>query len=268
MTKKSEHGSSQGGDQPPRPDSSSPSWGAHPLFSESHAESIWLAGLAFYQKSQEEGGKAIEKYFKDGQALTEKMQANLQKQISQLYDTGNQVLQNTGIASLPKVGTDISFLPDNLSEKIWQVGILMFQNAQKDGNKVFDEFCKEGKVLAEKMQANVQEQLNSYTDITQQGSKITKNQNMALGEWGALTQIFDHKVASSLQRLAIPTHEVVKTLQSKIDALENKCLELQNHLLKLEHGMEAIKGANVATNSVEAPPAETKPTPTKSSKPK
>jgi len=92
------------------------------------------------------------------------------------------------------------------AQQIWLAGLGAFAKAQEEGSKVFDALVKEGESL--------QSRTRKLSD-----AKISEVAARAAGTWGHLEQVFEERVARTLNSLGVPS-------QKDIDQLAKRVLEL------------------------------------------
>ena len=119
------------------------------------------------------------------------------------------------------------------AQQIWLAGLGAFAKAQPEGNKVFDALVRQGEII-QKTTRKVAE------------DKVTEMAAKATGTWDKLEQVFETRVARSLNSLGVPTKDDVATLSKRV-------AELKAAVDKLN------AGASRAANSKSAKSAAAKP---------
>jgi poly(hydroxyalkanoate) granule-associated protein len=78
------------------------------------------------------------------------------------------------------------------AEQIWLAGLGAFAKAQEEGTKVFDALIREGEAIQKKTRKVTED-------------KVTEMAAKATGTWDKLEQVFENRVARSLNSLGVPT---------------------------------------------------------------
>jgi poly(hydroxyalkanoate) granule-associated protein len=103
------------------------------------------------------------------------------------------------------------------AQQIWLAGLGAFSKAQEEGVKVFDALVKEGKGLEAKTRKLTGERMG---DVTEQMSKAAQNAtSKANAAWDKLEQVFEDRVARSLNRLGVPTNKDIQSLSKQVAEL-------------------------------------------------
>ena len=103
------------------------------------------------------------------------------------------------------------------AQQIWLAGLGAFSKAQEEGVKVFDALVKEGKGLESKTRKMTEERVG---EVTEQMSKAAQNATTkANAAWDKLEQVFEDRVARSLNRLGVPTNKDVHSLTKQVEEL-------------------------------------------------
>src|SRR5690349_10171614 len=126
------------------------------------------------------------------------------------------------------------------AQQIWLAGLGAFSKAQEEGAKVFEALVKEGKGLEAKTRkvtearmSDMSEQMNkAAAGATKVAQTATDKANAA---WDKLEQVFEDRVARSLNRLGVPTRK-------DIDALSQQVAELSSAVTALR-AKQAVKAS-------------------------
>jgi len=107
------------------------------------------------------------------------------------------------------------------AQQIWLAGLGAFAKAQEEGNRVFDALIREGEAI--------QKRTRKITE-----DKVTEMAARATGTWDKLEQVFESRVARSLNSLGVPTKDDVAQLAKRV-------AELKAEVEKLNRGAAAGK---------------------------
>jgi poly(hydroxyalkanoate) granule-associated protein len=103
------------------------------------------------------------------------------------------------------------------AQQIWLAGLGAFSKAQEEGVKVFDALVKEGKGLEAKTRKLTEDRVGEVTDqMNKAAHTATTKANAA---WDKLEQVFEDRVARSLNRLGVPTNKDIKSLSKQVEEL-------------------------------------------------
>ncbi|MEO8136551.1 MAG: phasin family protein [Betaproteobacteria bacterium] len=103
------------------------------------------------------------------------------------------------------------------AQQIWLAGMGAFSKAQEEGAKVFDALVKEGKGLEAKTRKMTE---NRVGEVTEKMSKAAQTATTkANAAWDKLEQVFEDRVARSLNRLGVPTNKDIKALSAQVAEL-------------------------------------------------
>lgn len=103
------------------------------------------------------------------------------------------------------------------AQQIWLAGLGAFSKAQEEGVKVFDALVKEGKGLEAKTRKMTEKGVG---DVTEQMNKAAHTATTkANAAWDKLEQVFEDRVARSLNSLGVPTSKDIQSLQSRVESL-------------------------------------------------
>ena len=93
------------------------------------------------------------------------------------------------------------------AQQIWLAGLGAFAKAQEEGNKVFDALIREGEAIQKKTRKVTED-------------KVTEMAAKATGTWDKLEQVFESRVARSLNSLGVPTKDDVAQLAKRVAELK------------------------------------------------
>jgi poly(hydroxyalkanoate) granule-associated protein len=117
------------------------------------------------------------------------------------------------------------------AQQIWLAGLGAFAKAQEEGNKVFDALIREGEAIQKKTRKVTEDR------VTEMAAKAT-------GTWDKLEQVFENRVARSLNSLGVPT-------KADVEELAKRVAELKAEVEKLNRGApKAAKAKPVAAKPV------------------
>ena len=103
------------------------------------------------------------------------------------------------------------------AQQIWLAGLGAFSKAQEEGVKVFDALVKEGKGLEAKTRKLTEDRVGEVTDqVNKAAQSATTKANAA---WDKLEQVFEDRVARSLNRLGVPTNKDINALSKQVEEL-------------------------------------------------
>jgi poly(hydroxyalkanoate) granule-associated protein len=103
------------------------------------------------------------------------------------------------------------------AQQIWLAGLGAFSKAQEEGVKVFDALVKEGKGLEAKTRKLTGERVGEVTEqMNKAAQTATTKANAA---WDKLEQVFEGRVARSLNRLGVPTNKDIQSLSKQVEEL-------------------------------------------------
>lgn len=92
------------------------------------------------------------------------------------------------------------------AQQIWLAGLGAFAKAQQEGNKVFDALVRQGETIQKKTRKVAEDR------VTEMAAKAT-------GTWDKLEQVFETRVARSLNSLGVPTKADVAALSKRVGEL-------------------------------------------------
>lgn len=99
------------------------------------------------------------------------------------------------------------------ARSIWLAGLGAFAKAQTEGGKLFETLVKEGEAIESRTRKTASKQVD----------EVTKK---AAGAWDKLEQVFEDRVAKSLNRLGVPTHKEVRDLSKQVAELNANVKQL------------------------------------------
>jgi len=103
------------------------------------------------------------------------------------------------------------------AQQIWLAGLGAFSKAQEEGVKVFDALVKEGKGLEAKTRKLTGDRVGEVTEqMNKAAQSATTKANAA---WDKLEQVFEDRVARSLNRLGVPTNKDIRSLSKQVEEL-------------------------------------------------
>jgi len=113
------------------------------------------------------------------------------------------------VKKLKAVGEDsqLSSTIRESAQQIWLAGLGAFAKAQQEGNNVFDALVRQGEAI-QKTTRKVAE------------DKVTEMAAKATGTWDKLEQVFENRVARSLNSLGVPTKQDVAVLTRRVEELK------------------------------------------------
>jgi poly(hydroxyalkanoate) granule-associated protein len=109
------------------------------------------------------------------------------------------------VKKLKSVGKDsqLSATIRDSAEQIWLAGLGAFAKAQEEGTRVYDALIREGEAIQKKTRKVTED-------------KVTEMAAKATGTWDKLEQVFENRVARSLNSLGVPTKaDVAATGQAR-----------------------------------------------------
>jgi poly(hydroxyalkanoate) granule-associated protein len=105
------------------------------------------------------------------------------------------------------------------AEQIWLAGLGAFAKAQEEGTKVFDALIREGEAIQKKTRKVTED-------------KVTEMASKATGTWDKLEQVFETRVARSLNSLGVPTKDDVAELAKRVAELKAEVAKLNSKAAK------------------------------------
>ena len=106
------------------------------------------------------------------------------------------------------------------ANEIWLAGLGAFAKAQQEGVKIFNKLVDEGKGLEKVIKKSSQ---NATKEVK---SKVSQVKGKASQGWDKLENIFENRVAKTLQKLDVPTSEEITALLKKVELLATEVSKL------------------------------------------
>ena len=103
------------------------------------------------------------------------------------------------------------------AQQIWLAGLGAFSKAQEEGVKVFDALVKEGKGLESKTRKMTEQRVGDVTDQMNKAAQSASTK--ANAAWDKIEQVFEDRVARSLNRLGVPTNKDIHSLSRQVEEL-------------------------------------------------
>ena len=149
------------------------------------------------------------------------------------------------VKKLKSVGIDsqLSATIRDSAEQIWLAGLGAFAKAQEEGTRVYDALIREGEAIQKKTRKVTED-------------KVTEMAAKATGTWDKLEQVFENRVARSLNSLGVPTKDDVAQLAKRVAELKAEVEKLNRGAAKAAKPAAAAKPVRRA-----APKAAPKPAP-------
>jgi poly(hydroxyalkanoate) granule-associated protein len=103
------------------------------------------------------------------------------------------------------------------AEKIWLAGLGSFAKARKEPAKAFEVLVREGLKLQTRTRAMAEERIG---EVAGRVSEVSSQIGNRAGEsWDRLEQVFEDRVARTLEGLGVPTGKEVQALIDRVDQL-------------------------------------------------
>ncbi|MDP2821327.1 MAG: phasin family protein [Sulfuritalea sp.] len=127
------------------------------------------------------------------------------------------------VKKLKSIGKDsqLSATIRESAQQIWLAGLGAFAKAQEEGNKVFDALIREGEAIQQKTRKVTED-------------KVTEMAAKATGTWDKLEQVFENRVARSLNSLGVPTRDDVAALAKRVAELKAEVEKLNRGAARAE----------------------------------
>lgn len=103
------------------------------------------------------------------------------------------------------------------AQQIWLAGLGAFGKAQEEGVKVFDALVREGKTLEGRTRRMAEARVGVVGEKV--GQAATRATEKANATWDRLEQVFEDRVARSLNRLGVPTNKDIHALAKRVEEL-------------------------------------------------
>jgi poly(hydroxyalkanoate) granule-associated protein len=166
------------------------------------------------------------------------------------YFSGDPMVKKLNKMSADKAsGPHLAGAVKESAQQIWLAGLGAFSKAQEGGGKVFDALMKEGLSIQRKTQAVAEEKLSEAT--SKMANMAGDIQSKAGSQWDKLENIFEDRVAKSLNKLGVPSAKDVDALIARID-------ELNKSVQKMSGKAPAAKASDAKSSAKSAPAAATK----------
>ena len=107
-------------------------------------------------------------------------------------------------------------------DNVWLAGLGALAQAQAQGTKAFDALVREG--LAQ--QAKAREAAEA--EMTKAAERLGAMTMGGANPWDRLGGIFEGRVQQALQRLGVPSPELLAAMAERIQSLEARLAELEN----------------------------------------
>ena len=102
------------------------------------------------------------------------------------------------------------------AQKIWLAGLGAFERAKSDGPKMFETLVEQGRSLGVKAREGADQALRAMREGASSGA----------GRWDKLEQVFEDRVAKSLNRLGVLTSKEVESLSRQVKDLNENVRDL------------------------------------------
>ena len=141
------------------------------------------------------------------------------------------------------------------AQQIWLAGLGAFSKAQEGGGKVFEALMKEGLSIQRKTQAVAEEKLSEAT--SKMANMAGDIQSKAGHQWDKLENIFEERVAKSLNKLGVPSAKDVDALIARIDELNKSVQKMGARTTAAPVASTAVKpAARTAAKRAASPAAK------------
>ena len=106
------------------------------------------------------------------------------------------------------------------ARKIWLAGLGAYTKVGQEGSEYFQELVKAGQTVEKKGKKVVAEKLEAANaEIDEAKSEVTTFKGKVELQLDKVEKAFDSRVASTLNRIGIPSKHDVETLSAKLDEL-------------------------------------------------
>ena len=139
------------------------------------------------------------------------------------------------------------------AQQIWLAGLGAFAKAQEGGGKVYESLMKEGLSIQRKTQAAAEEKISEAT--SKMANMAGDIQSKAGQQWDKLENIFEERVAKSLNKLGVPSAKDVDALIARIDEL-NKSVQKMSAKASAAKPASKTHAAKPAVKKAAAPVAK------------
>ena len=113
--------------------------------------------------------------------------------------------------------SDLAGTVRDSAQQIWLPGLGAFAKAQGEGMKVFNALVKEGEAIHSKTRKLTERKVGEVT--TAAGKFASEASSKANATWDKLEQVFEDRVARSLNRLGVPTNRDIQSLAKRVEEL-------------------------------------------------
>lgn len=122
----------------------------------------------------------------------------------------------------------LSFASDvgKYAHQIWLAGLGAYAKAGKEGVEYFKTLVNEGEELEKQGKELVSERMEAVTSKVE--SFKERIQSRAGGRFNKVEEVFDERVANTLERMGIPTKKDIDQLSAKLDLLSASLKSMQN----------------------------------------
>ena len=107
-------------------------------------------------------------------------------------------------------------------DNVWLAGLGALAQAQAEGTKAFDALVREG--LAQQTKAREA----AEAEMTKAAERLGAMTMGGANPWDRLGGIFEGRVQQALQRLGVPSPELLAAMAERIQSLEARLAELEN----------------------------------------
>jgi len=121
-----------------------------------------------------------------------------------------------------KIDASTSTLSDvkSYARKIWLAGLGAYTKVGQEGSEYFQELVKAGQVVEKKGKKVVAEKLEAANaEIDEAKSEVSTFKGKVEVQLDRVEKAFDTRVASTLNRIGIPSKHDVEALSAKLDEL-------------------------------------------------
>ena len=140
-------------------------------------------------------------------------------------------------------GDTTSQMMRDSAHKIWLAGLGAFERAKADGPKMFEQLVEQGRGLRSRAR-----------DAADQALKTVRAQaGDAQGKWDKLEQVFEDRVAKSLNRLGVLTSREVDDLSRQVRELNDNVRSLMRSGAKGAAGTARKAKASKAKSRAKKP---------------
>ncbi len=110
---------------------------------------------------------------------------------------------------------------------IWLAGLGAFVLAEQEGSRLFKVLVQEGEAFEARSKQEAENRIEQAADqIKEAKGKVQEVRETAIDNWDKLEQVFQERVAWALNRLGVPSHEDIRDLASKVEALQESINKL------------------------------------------